>query len=84
MRPVHEESEESPVIVPYQDLPPATMRAVAEDFCTRDGTDYAEQEMPLDRRVALLMGQLERGDAHILFEASSQTLRIVGTDELPG
>ncbi|MDH5671959.1 MAG: YheU family protein [Myxococcales bacterium] len=75
--------EESPVHVPYQRLAPATLRTLAEDFCTRDGTDYAEQEWSLDQKVALLMRQLEGGAAHILFEAHSQSLRIVTEDSLP-
>lgn len=75
--------EEVPVRVPYTRLAPATLRAVAEDFCTRDGTDYGESEWLLEEKVALLMNQLERGDAHILFEANTQTLRIVTEAERP-
>ncbi len=69
--------EESPVEVPWTELPAATMRAVAEEFCTRDGTDYAEVELSLDERVALLMGQLESGSARLVFEATTQSLGIV-------
>ncbi len=69
--------DEEPIEVPIGDLPPATLRAVVEDFCTRDGTDYSEAEMPLEDKVALLMGQLERGEAHLVFEATSQTVGIV-------
>ncbi len=70
-------THEEPVEVPYAEVPPATLRAIAEDFCTRDGTDYSETEMPLDERVALLMKQLESGDARLVFEVNSQTLGIV-------
>ena len=77
-----DEEEEQPVSVPYTALPADTLRAIAEDFCTRDGTDYGEVELSQAERVALLMGQLERGEAHILFEATTQTLRIVTRDEL--
>ena len=76
-----ESDEEAPVEVPYWRLAPDTLRAIAEDFCTRDGTDYAEVEMPLASRVGLLMRQLERSEAHILFEATTGTLRIVTTAE---
>jgi uncharacterized protein YheU (UPF0270 family) len=66
-----------------QRLSPQLLRAIAEDFCTRDGTDYGEHELSLEEKVSMLMGQLKRGEAHVLFEATSQTLRIVTTDALP-
>lgn len=76
--------DEAPVLVPLERLAPATLRALVEDFCTRDGTDYGEVEKTLEQKVALLMRQLDDGEAHVLFEANSQTLRIVTSDELPG
>ena len=75
--------EEQPVEVPHGDIPAATLRAIVEDFCTREGTEYGESEMTLAEKVALLLRQLEDGDAHILFEATSETLRIVTGAELP-
>ena len=76
--------DEEPVEVPYGELPAATLRAVVEDFCTRDGTDYSDSEMSLEQKIALLMGQLERGEAHLVFEANSQTLGIVTERTLRG
>ena len=77
-----EPPEEEPIAVPLDQLPEATIRAIAEDFCTRDGTDYGAVEMTLEAKVELLLRQLRKGEAHILFEARSQTLRIVNTQEL--
>ena len=77
-----EPPEEEPVEVPLDQLPEATVRAIAEDFCTRDGTDYGETEMTLEAKVELLLRQLRKGEAHIVFEARSQTLRIVNEREL--
>jgi len=74
--------EEEPVEVPLDQLAEETVRAIAEDFCTRDGTDYGAVEMTLEAKVELLLRQLRKGEAHILFEARSQTLRIVNTQEL--
>jgi uncharacterized protein YheU (UPF0270 family) len=73
---------ERPVRVPLSSLSRQALEAIAQDFCTRDGTDYGEVELTLPQRVAMLMGQLECGEAHILFEATTQTLRIVTSDEL--
>ena len=76
------DEEEEPVEVPAGELAPGTLRAIAEDFCTRDGTDYGETELTLDQKVAILMRQLKRGEARILFEQRSHTLRIVTDREL--
>lgn len=78
------DEEEEPIEVPAGELAADTLRAIAEDFCTRDGTDYGETELTLDQKVAILMQQLKRGQARILFEQRSQTLRIVTDRELPG
>ena len=70
-------------MVPFEQLSAEVLQAIAEDFCTRDGTDYAERELPLEEKVALLLNQLRAAQVHIVFEAESETLRIVTTDELP-
>ena len=76
------DEEEQPIEVPHGDIPTDTLRAIVEDFCTRDGTDYGEAELSLTQKVSMLMRQLENGDAHILFEATTGSLRIVTKTEL--
>ena len=79
------EAEEAPPIrVRPDDLAPDTLRAVVESFVLREGTDYGLQETPLETKVAQVMAQLQRGDAHILFEPSSQTVTIVVTRAIRG
>ncbi len=75
-------SAEHPVEVPVDQLPAPTLRAVVEDFCTRDGTDYAAVELDLEVKVDRLMRALHRGDAHLIFESTSETLKIVDTREI--
>ena len=79
------EAEDTPPIrVSPDDLAPDTLRAVVESFVLREGTDYGLQETPLETKVAQVMAQLRRGDAHILFEPSSQTVTIVVTRAIRG
>jgi hypothetical protein len=73
---------EQAVEVPYKDLHAETLRALAEDFVTRDGTDYGAVEKTLEQKVAALMRQLERGEAKIFYESDSETINIVATREL--
>jgi uncharacterized protein YheU (UPF0270 family) len=79
------EAEEAPPIrVAPDDLAPETLRAVVESFVLREGTDYGRQETPLETKVAQVMAQLRRGDAHILFEPASETVTIVVTRAIRG
>jgi uncharacterized protein YheU (UPF0270 family) len=72
---------ESAVEVPHRELAPDTLRRVAEEFVTRDGTDYGDVELSLETKVANLLRQLESGDAHIYFDSESETLNIVAARE---
>ena len=72
-----EPPKESAVEVPHTDLAPETLRNLAEEFVTRDGTDYGAEEKTLDEKVAGLMRELEAGEAKIYFEAESGTVNIV-------
>ena len=72
-----ESPNEKAVEVPYSDLAQETLRNLAEEFVTRDGTDYGAEEKTLDQKVAGLMRELETGEAKIYFEAESGTVNIV-------
>ncbi len=68
---------ENGVEVPHTHLTPNALRSLAEEFVTRDGTDYGRVERTLDEKVAALMRQLERGEAAIFYDSESQTVSIV-------
>jgi uncharacterized protein YheU (UPF0270 family) len=46
--------------VPYAALKPATLRALIEEFVSRDTTDYGERERTLEDKVEDVMRQLRR------------------------
>ncbi len=75
-------SIEHPVEVPHGDLDPATLRAVVEAFLTREGTDYGAVELTLEQKVDQALGGLRRGDAFLVWEANTETVRVVGPDEI--
>ena len=62
------------VEVPHTHLTPEALHTLAEEFVTRDGTDYGRVEKTLEEKVAALMRQLERGEAAILYEHSYRTI----------
>ncbi len=63
--------------VPYAELKPATLRALIEEFVSRDTTDYGERERTLEDKVEDVMRQLRRGEVRIVFDAASDTVNIV-------
>ena len=77
------EGEESAIEVPMESLEPNTLRRLAEEFVTRDGTDYGVRERSLEEKVAGLLRELETGRARIYYEAESQTINIVPISSEP-
>jgi uncharacterized protein YheU (UPF0270 family) len=73
---------ESAVEIPYDELELVTLRNLAEEFVTRDGTDYGEVEKTLEGKVARLMRELESGKAKIFYDSESQTINIVASRAL--
>lgn len=73
---------ENAVEVPPDALAPDTLRSLAEEFITREGTDYGHREHTLEEKVATLMRQLERGEAKIFFDSESETINIVARHQL--
>ena len=69
--------------VPHGRVDADVLRRVAEEFVTRDGTDYGAAEKTLDEKVADVRRDLERGRAAIVYEAASDTINIV-TKGVPG
>jgi len=61
-------------------LSPDALRALVEEFVSRDGTDYGAVERSLDEKVADVMRQLDRGEARIVFDPESETATIVLAD----
>ena len=66
------------------DLQPDTLRAVVESFVLREGTDYGVHETSLEDKVAQVLRQLRRGEAHITFDPATKSVNIVETRAIAG
>ncbi len=66
------------------DLDPDTLRAVIESFVLREGTDYGEHETSLETKVAQVLRQLRRGEAHITFDPATESVNVVVTNQRSG
>lgn len=72
-----------PVVVPWTQVPAATLRTLIESFVLREGTDYGAQEYTLEQKVAHVAEQLERGEAFIVFDPHTQSVTILTHVHVP-
>jgi uncharacterized protein len=72
-----EDRDEAGVIVPLESLRPETLRAVVEEFVSREGTDYGPGEHSLDDKVEQVLRQLRRGEAQLSFDSETGSIGIV-------
>jgi uncharacterized protein len=66
-----------PVEVPHTELSADALRGLLEAFVLREGTEYGARDVPLERKVADVLRQLERGEAQILFDPNTESVNIV-------
>ena len=59
--------------IPHTQLSPTALRAVVEEFVTRDGTDHSSVE----RRIELVLRQLDVGIVELHFEQETETCNIL-------
>lgn len=60
-------------------LSPTALRAVVEEFVTRDGTDHSSVE----RRIESVLRQLDAGSVELHFDAVAETCHIVAAEHKP-
>lgn len=63
--------------IPWQDINADTLDALIEEFVTREGTEYGEQDVSLARKVAQVRAQLARNDVVIVFDELSESVNLM-------
>jgi hypothetical protein len=63
--------------ISHMQLSPTALRAVVEEFVTRDGTDHSSVE----QRIELVLRQLEIGSVELHFEQETETCNILPMNE---
>ena len=66
-----------PILVPHAELSAEALTGVIEAFVLREGTDYGERDIPFETKVLQVRGQLERGEAQIVFDPGTESVGIV-------
>ncbi len=63
--------------IPHRLLSPVALRAIVQEFVTRDGTDYSS----IEERINLVMLQLDNGCVEIYFDEQTQSPNILNKNE---
>ena len=64
--------------IPHRVLASATLRAVVQEFVTRDGTDYSS----VDHRIETVLEQLDSGRVELHFNDQTETCNIVTVENV--
>lgn len=69
------------MVIPPSQLSSEILQSIAEEFITREGTDYGEHEMTLQDKLACLLPRIIKGEVLIVFDAGSETLGLVNRED---
>ena len=70
------------MIIPHDRLSSEALQGLIEEFVTRDGTDTGYTKGNLEKNVDMVMRQLKRGDAFVVYDEVTQTANIMPKEEL--
>ena len=65
------------VHIPFEQLAPATLDALIEEFVTRDGAIHGHADDPLSGKIESIRNQLKSGEILIVFDEDSETCSFV-------
>ena len=63
--------------IPHSQLSDKALRAIIEEFVTREGSEYGPIEYSFVDKVDHVIQQLERGEVIVTFDAASQTCNLI-------
>ena len=62
--------------IPHSQLSDKALRAIIEEFVTREGSEYGPIEYSFEDKVDHVIKQLERGEVVLTFDAASETCNL--------
>lgn len=67
--------------LPWQSVPSDTLHNLLEEWCSRDGTDYGEREVPLAARVQQLVTALRQKQVVLVYDQDSQSHAVMSLEQ---
>ena len=65
------------MIIPWQQLPVATLDSLLQEYASRDGTDYGQVEISLADKVQQLKQQLRQGTVVIVYSELHESVNLM-------
>lgn len=65
------------MIIPYEQLSGDALQGLIEEFITREGTDYGEEEVALHIKVEQIKQLLRRREVVVVFDVASESASIL-------
>lgn len=69
-------------LIPYDSLSSETLDTILDDIVSRDGTDYGEYDLSVAQKRQQALKVLSNGEAVLLFDTESETIKMVPKDAL--
>ena len=63
--------------IPYTEISEEALKAIIQEYITREGTEYGAEEYSLERKIEQIKQQLLKGDIKINFDDETQTCNLV-------
>ena len=70
------------MIIPYEKLSPEALRGLIEEFVSREGSDSGYTQKSLDENVEMVMRQLRRQEAFVVYDETTESANIVSKEAL--
>lgn len=71
----------TPVIIPHRELPADTLRAMLEEFVTREGCDPEDRKNPVKIHVDQVIRLLDSGHSVIVFDTDAESFTLMPRDQ---
>jgi uncharacterized protein YheU (UPF0270 family) len=69
------------MIIPPTLIDKDTLTNILEEFITREGTDYGEQELSLNQKIARLRPQIMDGTVLLFYSEEFATIRLINKQD---
>ena len=63
--------------IPYTEISEEALKAIIQEYITREGTEYGAEEYSLERKIEQIKQQLLKGEIKINFDGETQTCNLV-------
>ena len=71
---------QAPIEIPWKRLSPEQLKALAEAFILREGTDYGREELAFAVKLKRLLALIEQREVIITFDTTTESFKVITTE----